>query len=406
MKKGIIKSTVIALALTTLLFSCEDEPTVKTLETGAELAGEVTEDITLVKDGTYYLSGGYHVIDGITLTIQEGVNIVAIDDDIVDYILIEKGGKIMATGTAANPIVMTSELEEAGAWGGLHVCGDAPINVTGTTSLSEIGDAPYGGSDPTDNSGTMRYLRIEYAGYAFSEEKEANGFTFYGVGNGTTVEYCQAFRGSDDGFEFFGGTVNVKYVISTDNSDDSFDWTEGWTGKGQFMVAYQTDAATLGYECDCLMECDNNANNNELTPISCPVLANVTLIGNKSTTTKRGVRLRAGTYVELYNTLVTGKPECLTTETTFTENSLLSGTSVLDYVHLANTVTSKEGIYSEAFFTSNQNNAINQDLSFSSKYIGIVAGGANMSTVDSFFENASYKGAVDPTNNWTNGWAR
>ncbi|MGI5914418.1 MAG: hypothetical protein ACOX5K_06860 [Bacteroidales bacterium] len=406
MKKGIIKTTVIALALTTLLFSCEDEPDIKTLKTGEELTGEITEDLTLEKDGTYYLSGGCHVLDGATLTIQEGVNIIAKDDDIVDYILIEKGGKIMATGTAKNPIIMTSELKEAGAWGGLHVCGDAPINVTGTTSLSEIGDAPYGGNDPADNSGTMRYIRIEYAGYAFSEEKEANGFTFYGVGNGTTVEYCQAYRGSDDGFEFFGGTVNVKYVISTDNSDDSFDWTEGWTGKGQFMVAYQTDAATLGYDCDCLMECDNNAKNNELTPISFPTLANVTLIGNNSTTTKRGIRLRAGTYVKLYNALVTGKPQCLTTETIFTENSLVSGTSVLDFVHLSNTVTSKEGIYSESLFTSNTNNAINQTLSFTGKYIGIVDGGANMSAVDPFFENAPYKGAVDPANNWTSGWAK
>ena len=368
MKKSIFKSMIIALAMSTLLFSCENEPIVNTLASGAELQGELTEDITLVKDGTYYLSGGYEVLDGVTLTIEEGVTIIAQDDDIVDYILIEQGAKIDAEGTASNPIVMTSELEEAGAWGGIHICGKAPINVTGTTSMSEIGDAPYGGSDPTDNSGTLRYVRIEWAGYAFSEEKEANGFTFYGVGNGTTVEYCQAYRGSDDGYEFFGGTVNVKHVISTDNSDDSFDWTEGWTGKGQFLLAYQTDAATLGYECDCLMECDNNANNNELTPISCPLLANITLIGNNSTTTHRGIRLRAGTYAKIYNALVTGKPDCITTETTYTENSLINGSSVLDYVYLANTVNCKEGIYSEALFTSNTNNAINQNLSFTNKY--------------------------------------
>ncbi len=392
--------------MATLLFSCEKEPTVKKLETGAELQGELTEDVTLTKDGIYYLSGGYHILDGVTLTIEEGVTIVAIDDDIVDYILTEQGGMIDAEGTESNPIVMTSELEEPGAWGGIHICGKAPINVTGTTSLSEIGDATYGGNEPADNSGILRYIRIEYAGYAFSEEKEANGFTFYGVGSGTTVEYCQAYRGSDDGYEWFGGTVNVKHIISTDNSDDSFDWTQGWTGKGQFMVALQTEESTLGYECDCLMECDNNDKNNELTPISCPILSNITLIGNNSTTTHRGIRLRAGTHVKLYNTLVTGKPDCLATETTYTESSLLDGTSVLDYIHIASGVSCKEGIYSEDLFTSNDHNAINQTLSFSNKYAGIVSGGANMSSVDSFFEDASYKGAVDPSDNWTSGWTR
>ncbi|HBG53269.1 MAG TPA: hypothetical protein DDW70_03525, partial [Rikenellaceae bacterium] len=165
---------------------------------------------------------------GVTFTIEPGVIIVAKDDDVVDYILVEQGGKIDARGTAANPVVMTSERKEAGAWGGVHICGLAPINVTGTTSKSEIGDALYGGSNVADNSGTLSYIRVEYTGYAFSEEKEANGFTFYGVGNGTVVDHLQSYKGSDDGFEWFGGTVNVKYLVATDNGDDSFDWTEGW----------------------------------------------------------------------------------------------------------------------------------------------------------------------------------
>lgn len=115
-----------------------------------------------------------------------------------------------------------------GAWGGIHICGRAPINVTGAQSKSEIGDALYGGNDPADNSGVLSYIRLEYTGYAFSEEKEANGFTFYGVGNGTVVDHLQSYKGSDDGLEWFGGTVNVKYLVATDNSDDSFDWTAGW----------------------------------------------------------------------------------------------------------------------------------------------------------------------------------
>jgi len=406
MKNKTIKSLALTLLSASILVSCEKEQPGNRIENGAELVGEVTEDVTLSKDNTYYLSGGYHILDGVTLNIEEGVTILAVDDDIVDYILVEQGGKINAQGTATNPIVMTSELEEAGAWGGVHICGKAPINVTGTTSLSEIGDATYGGTDANDNSGTIKYVRLEYTGYSFSEEKEANGFTFYGVGNGTTIEYCQSYKGSDDGFEWFGGTVNVKYLVSTDNSDDSFDWTEGWVGKGQFMVAYQGDAATIGYECDCLIEADNNSKNFELTPISSPTLSNLTLIGNGSTTTKRGVRLRAGTNVKIYNSLITGKPECLTTETTMTENSLVDGSSVLDYLYIASGVNCKEGVYSESLFTSNTHNAINQTLTFTNKYIGTVNGAKDMGSVDNFFVATSYKGAVSSSNNWTEGWTR
>ena len=147
----------------------------------------------------------------------------------------------------------------------------------------------YGGTDDADNSGTLRYVRVEYAGYKFNADKEANGFTFYGVGNGTTVEYLQAYKGSDDGFEWFGGSVNVKHLVSTDNSDDSFDWTEGWTGKGQYLLAVQEEQSTLNYECDALIEADNS-DNETLTPISCPTLANMTLIGNNSTENTRGIR--------------------------------------------------------------------------------------------------------------------
>ncbi len=164
-------------------------------------------------------------------------------------------------------------------------------------------------------------------------EHEANGISFYGVGNGTTVEYVQAYNGSDDGFEFFGGSVDVKHMVVTNCSDDSFDWTEGWNGRGQFLVAYQEAKETLGFDCDCLMECDNNGKNFAAAPVACPTLANLTLIGNGGE--KQGVRLRAGTQVEMYNALISGKGKCLTTETTETEKALVDGTSVLNYVTLA-----------------------------------------------------------------------
>ena len=363
------------------------------------LDSDITENVTLETGKTYTLNGGVHVKSGATLTIQPGVTIVAQHDETVDYILIEQGAKIDAQGTAAQPIVMTSEKKEAGAWGGLHICGYAHTN--NGSGKSEIGNAPYGGNNDADNSGTLKYIRLEYTGYAFDEEHEANGVSFYGVGNGTTVEHLQAYQGSDDGFEFFGGSVNVKYMVVTSCSDDSFDWTEGWNGKAQFLGAYQEGESSLGYACDCLMECDNNGTNNAATPVAHPTIANATLIGNGGDA--QGVRLRAGTQVELYNTIITGKGKPLTVETNETENALKDGTSKLEYVAISGELSSKQGIYTNADFAQATGNLTNQEFSWTGKYVGTLDGGKDLSA-DSFFTKTDYKGAVKSGDDWTSGW--
>lgn len=363
------------------------------------LDSDITENVTLETGKTYTLNGGVHVKSGATLTIQPGVTIVAQHDETVDYILIEQGAKIDAQGTAAQPIVMTSEKKEAGAWGGLHICGYAHTN--NGSGKSEIGNAPYGGNNDADDSGTLKYIRLEYTGYAFDEEHEANGVSFYGVGNGTTVEHLQAYQESDDGFEFFGGSVNVKYMVVTSCSDDSFDWTEGWNGKAQFLVAYQEGESSLGYACDCLMECDNNGTNNAATPVAHPTIANATLIGNGGDA--QGVRLRAGTQVELYNTIITGKGKPLTVETNETENALKDGTSKLEYVAISGELSSKQGIYTNADFAQATGNLTNQEFSWTGKYVGTLDGGKDLSA-DSFFTKTDYKGAVKSGDDWTSGW--
>ena len=363
------------------------------------LDSDITENVTLETGKTYTLNGGVHVKSGATLTIQPGVTIVAQHDETVDYILIEQGAKIDAQGTAAQPIVMTSEKKGAGAWGGLHICGYAHTN--NGSGKSEIGNAPYGGNNDADNSGTLKYIRLEYTGYAFDEEHEANGVSFYGVGNGTTVEHLQAYQGSDDGFEFFGGSVNVKYMVVTSCSDDSFDWTEGWNGKAQFLVAYQEGESSLGYACDCLMECDNNGTNNAATPVAHPTIANATLIGNGGDA--QGVRLRAGTQVELYNTIITGKGKPLTVETNETENALKDGTSKLEYVAISGELSSKQGIYTNADFAQATGNLTKQEFSWTGKYVGTLDGGKDLSA-DSFFTKTDYKGAVKSGDDWTSGW--
>lgn len=395
---------VAGMALFTTACSSDDDPAANTgngddTEESYVLDKDITENVTLETGKNYTLNGGIHVKAGATLTIQPGVTITAKHDGTVDYILVEQGAKIDAQGTASQPIVMTSEKKEAGAWGGLHICGYAHTN-NGSGS-SEIGNAPYGGNNDADNSGTLKYIRLEYTGYAFDEEHEANGVSFYGVGNGTTVEHLQAYKGSDDGFEFFGGSVNVKYLVATSCSDDSFDWTEGWNGKAQFLVAYQEGETSLGYACDCLMECDNNGTNFAATPVAHPVIANAILIGNGGEA--QGVRLRAGTEVELYNTIITGKGKALTVETNETENALKNGTSKLEYVAIAGELSSKQGIYTNADFVQATGNLDNQTFTWNNKYVGTLDGGKDLSA-DSFFTSTDYKGAVKSGEDWTEGW--
>lgn len=405
MKKNWKFATMVLIAGVSLFAtSCSsDEDPVNNPGDGGEdsyvLDSDITENVTLETGKTYTLNGGVHVKSGATLTIQPGVTIVAQHDETVDYILIEQGAKIDAQGTAAQPIVMTSEKKEAGAWGGLHICGYAHTN--NGSGKSEIGNTPYGGNNDADNSGTLKYIRLEYTGYAFDEEHEANGVSFYGVGNGTTVEHLQAYQGSDDGFEFFGGSVNVKYMVVTSCSDDSFDWTEGWNGKAQFLVAYQEGESSLGYACDCLMECDNNGTNNAATPVAHPTIANATLIGNCGDA--QGVRLRAGTQVELYNTIITGKGKPLTVETNETENALKDGTSKLEYVAISGELSSKQGIYTNVDFAQAAGNLTNQEFSWTGKYVGTLDGGKDLSA-DSFFTKTDYKGAVKSGDDWTSGW--
>lgn len=345
-------STLALIAGMFVFTSCsnnDDDPVIEEPDNSV-LQGSIVSDLTLKSGNTYTLNGEFLVKEGATLNIEPGVKIVAQYDDRVDYILVEQGAKINAAGTASAPIIMTSSKEEPGAWGGIHICGRAHTNAEGGKGSSEIGGATYGGSNDADNSGVLKYVRVEYTGYAFDEEHEANGMTFYGVGNGTIIENCEAYHGSDDGFEFFGGSVNVKNMVVVNCSDDSFDWTEGWNGKGENLVAYQESASTLGYDCDCLIEADNNENNYSATPVSHPVLKNLILVGNGGS--KQGIRLRRGTKVEITSAKVSGKGKAVAVESAETENALLNGKSKLTHVSISGTLDSKEGIYTNEAFVA------------------------------------------------------
>ncbi len=396
-----------------LFASCsDDDDSTETPVEDTVLKGELTTERTLKTGNTYELVGGYQVKEGGNLIIEQGVTIKATRtiDGQPDYIIVEQGGKINANGTKEKPIIMTSVKETAGSWGGLHICGKARINLSGGKGKSEIGDAPFGGEDDADNSGVLRYVRLEYTGFAFTETKESNGLTLYGVGNGTKIEYVQTYKGADDGFEWFGGTVNAKYLVSTYSEDDSFDWTDGWRGNGQFWVAYQDQTAPASNGTangDCLIEADNRELTFINTPVSSPTLSNLTLVGNNDSNQQtRGIRLRAGTYVKLYNTLVVGKPKSLTTATTQTESSFESNNSVVEYLWADKGFTYENA--TPLALESKTGNGTNKTITFTNGYVGVVTeGGAlDASTLGSFFTKALYKGAVPADNDWTSGWTR
>lgn len=363
MKTNFMKVSTWAMALCAsmaVFTACNDDvngttpPPAPSVE---NLGGIVTENMTLTANTEYKLTSQLQVKAPAVLTIEEGVKITAADSEDPIYILIEQGAKINAVGTVENPIVMTAENKTAGGWGGLHICGYAPTNAG--SGFSEIGNAAYGGNDANDNSGVLKYIRLEYTGFALDDEHESNGISFYGVGAGTQVSYVQTYVGADDGLEFFGGTVNVDHCVVVDCTDDSFDWTEGWSGTATNLVAYQTDAS-----CDCLIEADNNGDNFDATPVAHPTLRNLYLVGNGSSENKRGIRLRAGTRANIDGAKVAGKPNPLTIETTQTDDALANGTSVLKNVQIAgvlkNDVTG--GKYLSANFLTGQGNAENAQI--------------------------------------------
>ncbi|WP_016989635.1 hypothetical protein [Flavobacterium sp. ACAM 123] len=309
MKKSTAKLFGILTLATGLITSCSsnDNPTPTNPPSATFTAdatnfqGDINEgEVTLDATKKYKLTGKIQVNSGATLTIPAGT-IIEGTGGTASYIAIAQGGKLNINGTAAKPVVMTSGLatKAAGDWGGLVICGKAPINrVNGGagTAQSEVADLSYGGTASADNSGSIKYLRIEYAGAAFNSEKEFNGLSLFGVGSGTTIDYVEFFHGADDGVEFFGGTVNTSNLISIGNEDDQFDWTEGWSGTNtNWYGKLDFGKGNRGIEAD----------NFELgylnTPIANPSITNLTLVGPGSAPTSGtwlendAMKLRRGT---------------------------------------------------------------------------------------------------------------
>lgn len=278
--------------------------TVARMERPGMVSGNITSNEVWTSDRDYLLSGPVFVRDGATLIIMPGTTVYG-EGATNGTLIVAQGGKLIADGIARNPIVFTSDQFEGerdrGQWGGLIINGRAPVN-TGLPAFGEGDTGEYGGTDPEDSSGILRYVRVEFAGIEFSPDNELNGIAFQGVGSGTVVDYVQVHFNQDDGIEFFGGTVNAKHLYCTGIRDDSFDWTDGWTGKGQFWVAQQR-----GDDADNGFEADNNGDDNEANPRSNPTIYNVTLVGDPDgPESDTGLLLREGTAATLRNFIVIG----------------------------------------------------------------------------------------------------
>jgi len=308
------------------------------------LEGRITASRTLTAGNTYKLRGLVYVTNGAILTIEPGTKIVG-ENGKNGALIITRSAKIMADGTPDKPIVFTSEAAtpQRGDWAGLVILGNAPTNSSfnGVDGIGEIeggvnnsdGLGLYGlgaTSNLADNSGILRYVRIEYAGYAFLPDKEINGLTFGGVGNQTIVDYVQVSYSNDDSFEWFGGSVNCKHLISFRTLDDDFDTDNGFNGKVQFGISLR-DSAIADISKSEAFESDNDANGSDRMtylpsiPVSpgnpvaigpvktSAVFSNMTILGPKVTASSNGnslflsaAQIRRNSEMSIFNSVFLG----------------------------------------------------------------------------------------------------
>lgn len=336
-KFAMLLVAVMAVGVTMTSCSNEDEtiPVVNNVRATETLSSIISADKTLYSNVTYQLSGKTYVTNGATLTIQPGTRIEGLynsENTKASALIITRGCKIMAQGTADQPIVFTAQNGQKGGWGGLVILGKAVVNqgtecaiegIDASTAPAGV-DIHFGGTNDNDNSGVLSYVRVEYAGASIAADNELNAFTFGGVGRGTRLDHCQAFHGADDAFEFFGGCVNGKYLVSTATDDDGLDFDWGYTGTIQYALV--TIEPTMTYSKDPNgIECDNDKLGSTKTPFTHPVLSNLTIkgtvngqvarVGKSGTALKSCADFRRNCEFTLINSVVYGFPRGILRET-------------------------------------------------------------------------------------------
>jgi len=426
------------------------------------LEGRISENRTLKASYTYKLRGFVYVTNGAILTIEPGTKIVG-EKGKNGGLIITRSCKIIADGTVSKPIVFTSEeaTPQRGDWSGLVILGNAPTNSSfnGVAGIGEIegginnsdGLGLYGtpatqAQNPADNSGILRYVRVEYAGYAFLPDKEINGLTFGGVGSQTIVDNVQVSYANDDSFEWFGGTVNCTHLISYKTLDDDFDTDNGYSGKVQFGIVVR-DSSVADISKSEAFESDNDANGSSLLPQTSVVFSNITVMGPKATMANTGnslfvwgAQIRRNSSMSLFNSIIMGFPNGLYIDATkgiptdnniptslFVQNNIIAGctNSVIYSIAgnsniplIPNTTTTINSWYNTPAFgnsilTNNTDVMLSAPFNYATPDFNPMAGSPALSG-GSFtnpklltgFTPVSFKGACAAGDTWWKNWTK
>lgn len=438
---GTATITAIALSDTTVKAECTILVTPATGQV-ITVSGDITADTKWYSNARYLLSGFVYVKNNATLTIEPGTLIKGISGTKATLI-IEKGSKIMAEGTADKPIVFTSDKPKGqrsyGDWGGLVICGKGLTNKhdggTAGNGVAEGGiGSTYGGNDPNDNSGIIRFVRIEFPGIPLTatSNSEINGLTLYSVGSATTIDHVQVSFSGDDSFEWFGGNVNARYLVAFRGWDDDFDTDNGYTGKVQFFVSLR-DPAVADQSQSNGFESDNDSDGSSLAPVTAPVFVNGSLFGPQTTSLttihalyRHGIHFRRGTRTSVYNTLFAGWPYGLYIDgakgdspaqaqnnTLQIENCVMAGMGsnfVTTYLPESETWYN-DVTRNNSLINNNETLLITNPFNLTAPDFRPAAGSplltgalfTNTRLNDQFFTQVSYKGAFGSTD-WTTGW--
>lgn len=412
----------------------EDETLPPTGGTTIEVSGDITANTTWSSNNKYILKGFVYVKSPAVLTIEPGT-VIRGDKATKGTLIIERGAQIFAVGTQNSPIVFTSNEAKGnrsyGDWGGIIICGRAPINLPGGEGTVEGGtNAIYGGTNAADNSGKLKYVRIEFCGIAFQPNQEINGLTMGGVGNGTEIEYVQVSYSGDDSYEWFGGNVDARHLIAFRGWDDDFDTDNGYSGRIQFAAAFR-DKDIADQSGSNGFESDNDGQGTTATPYTKAIFSNISIFGplETSSTTintqfKRGAHLRRNTQTCLYNSLIAGFPTGLFIDGSLAETNANNGDLQVRNTVIAGSTTALSASASfdiqTWFNTAGFGNTIlpaSTDIlnyypvSLTSPSLLPQTGSPLLSGADftsanlqgGFFTNVNYRGAFG-TNNWTQGW--
>ncbi len=403
------------------------------------VSGPITTDTHWKSDKIYILRGFVFVKNNAVLTIDAGT-IIKGEDTSKGSLIITRGSKIMAVGTASRPIIFTSIKAKgernSGDWGGVIILGKAPVNkvdpkIEGFPG-SVGGDIIYGGTDASDNSGKLKYVRIEFAGIAYAPDNEINGLTLGGVGNGTEIDYVQVSYSGDDSYEFFGGTVNAKHLVAFKAVDDDFDTDFGFSGNVQFGVAMR-DSTIADKSNSNGFESDNDATGTDDNPRTNAVFSNMTIVGPyvNDTNTKvnnyfqAGAHIRRNSQESILNSVIMGYPKGLIIQggkvvknavkgNLVFENNVIAvakaGLTVKDTAWDINTWFTDGGNQLKPSFaalgmTANLHNYLSPDWTLAtSSPLQNGAAFTDAKVSGNFFDKVTYRGAFDATN-WTTGWA-